>query len=177
MNDLQSDTTQRALFYIRAAKNESGDDDPRQTKLKSELEANPSLRVRRYADAARLAEVLYADLLKQLELDFPLQSLPTPLERERMAHEAFEESRARIYIGRQYYFDTINAHMATDDVVPILVAGKSGLGKVPMFIAPSVALLMSHCHGRVHLCAIGPSNTESRTQQRWSLHITLAARH
>lgn len=47
-----------------------------------------------------------------------------------MAHEAFEESRARVYIGRQYYFDTINAHLAGDIVIPMVVVGGSGLGKV-----------------------------------------------
>jgi len=49
---------------------------------------------------------------------------------ERIAHEAFEESRARVYIGRQYYFDTINAHLAGDIVIPMVVVGGSGLGKV-----------------------------------------------
>lgn len=134
LNDISSPTAQRALFYLRSSKGGNVDDDPRQSKLKNEVESNSNLRVKRYAEIARLTEYLYTDLEKLLEADFPMQSLPSPLEKERMAHEAFEETRARVYIGRQYYFDTINSHLAGDIVVPMVVIGGSGLGKV--FVLP-----------------------------------------
>jgi len=84
LNDVQGPTTQRALFYFRAGAKLGAaaiDDDSRLTKLKNEIESNSSLKVRRYAEIAKLAEMIYADLEKQLDADFPLQSLPTAIER------------------------------------------------------------------------------------------------
>jgi len=51
-------------------------------------------------------------------------------ELEKMAHMSFQESRARIYIGRQHYFQTINAHLVASATQPIVVVGESGMGKV-----------------------------------------------
>lgn len=129
--------------------------------------------MKRYVDIARLSQLLYADLEALLEADFPLQSLPSPLERERNAHEAFEETRARVYIGRQYYFDTINAHFAGDTVVPMVVVGGSGLGKVPSL--PPYLNLCLISPFRVPLCAIGLCNIASPIPHPSYSPITLEA--
>jgi hypothetical protein len=59
---------------------------------------------------------------------FPQGSQPDPLDREAAEHEAFAQSRARVYIGRQEYYERLDEH-ARSDGPPLVVLGESGLGK------------------------------------------------
>jgi len=63
--------------------------------------------------------------------DYPVQDVPTPLERERMVHEAFQASRAHLYIGGQQYFTRLHEHVNRSGNNPdaLVVLGESGSGK------------------------------------------------
>ena len=78
-----------------------------------------------YRDAKALGELVLADLTALIDTLYPKAGQPTPLERERMDHEAFARSRAGVYIGRQEYFDRLSAHAAGDGP-PLALLGESG---------------------------------------------------
>ena len=65
-----------------------------------------------YGDAKALGELVLSDFTALIDTLYPQGEQPTPLERERMDHEAFARSRASVYIGRQEYFDQLDAHVA-----------------------------------------------------------------
>jgi len=81
-----------------------------------------------YADPQALGRLVLADLSAVIDRLYPEGSQPDPLEREAAEHEAFARSRARIYIGRQEYFDRLDAHVQGDEP-PLVVLGESGSGK------------------------------------------------
>ena len=82
-----------------------------------------------YASPEALGELVLADLTKIINDLFPEGSQPDPLDREAMDHEAYARSRERVYIGRQEYFDRLNAHAAANDNQALAVLGESGSGK------------------------------------------------
>jgi len=143
MNDPQSDTAQKSLFCRKVASG-AVDDDERLTNLKSELDINPSIKTKKYKNMKDFEEAVYDHFMNLLNEDFPGKSAPTPLERERMAHDAFEDSRARVYIGRQYYFDTINGHLAKPNSGPMVIIGNSGSGKSALVCNWAVQYRESH---------------------------------
>jgi tetratricopeptide (TPR) repeat protein len=128
LNDLQSDSASRALFYLRRSTPGTRDDDPRLTTLKDELSSS-SLKCAQYNSVDELARKLVDDFKVLFDRDFPASSAPGPLEIERTGHLAFQESRSRVYIGRKHYFDKINEHFSKPNPGPIVVVADSGLGK------------------------------------------------
>ena len=72
-----------------------------------------------YNHPKQAAALILEHLQKMIDKDFPLKDLPSPLERERMAHDAFAAARASVYIGRQYYFDELFKHLADTNCKPI----------------------------------------------------------
>lgn len=96
--------------------------------LKSQIKASCLLLRENYANPRALGELVLADLTEIIERLYPKDSEPDPLDREAMEHESFAESRARVYIGRQEYFDRLDAH-ARGSRPPLVVLGESGLGK------------------------------------------------
>jgi nephrocystin-3 len=54
---------------------------------------------------------------------------PDPLDREAADHEAYTQSRMHVYIGRQEYYDHLDAHAAANSTTPIAVLGEPGSGK------------------------------------------------
>ena len=82
-----------------------------------------------YPDPKALGELVLADLTKVINDTWPEGSQPDPLDREAMDHEAYAQSRERVYIGRQEYFDRLDAHAAGREDHPLVVLGESGSGK------------------------------------------------
>ena len=66
---------------------------------------------------------------KVINENWPEGSQPDPLDREAMDHEAYAQSRERVYIGRQEYFDRLDTHAAANDTKPLVILGESGSGK------------------------------------------------
>jgi len=82
-----------------------------------------------YPGPKELGELVLADLTKVINENWPEGSQPDPLDREAMDHEAYAQSRERVYIGRQEYFDRLDTHAAASDSHPLVVLGESGSGK------------------------------------------------
>jgi len=82
-----------------------------------------------YPDPKALGELVLDDLTKVINDKWPEGSQPDPLDREAMDHEAYAQSRERVYIGRQEYFDRLDIHAAANDTNPLVVLGESGSGK------------------------------------------------
>jgi nephrocystin-3 len=85
-----------------------------------------------YPDPKTLGELVLADLTKVIKELWPEGSQPDPLDREAMDHEAYAQSRERVYIGRPEYFDRLDTHAAANDTQPLVVLGDSGSGKSAM---------------------------------------------
>ena len=81
-----------------------------------------------YRDPKQLGQWVLQDLTQVIESLFPEDSLPDPLDREAAEHEIFAASRTAVYIGRQAYFDRLDAHVEGDSP-PLVVLGQSGSGK------------------------------------------------
>src|SRR5207249_5840421 len=82
-----------------------------------------------YANPEALGQVVLADLTKVINENWPEGSQPDPLDREAMDHEAYAQSRERVYIGRQEYFERLDTHAAANDSQPLVILGESGSGK------------------------------------------------
>ena len=100
-------------------------------RLKNEIlkhESDYPVPVRRdFIDAKALARLVVDDLWNDIDKTYPIGDVPTPLERERMAHEAFAEERSSIYVGRDEYFKTLDKHVESDSP-PLVLLGESGCG-------------------------------------------------
>jgi hypothetical protein len=81
-----------------------------------------------YANPQALGELVLRDFTALIDRLYPPGSEPDPLDREALDHEAFAQSRARVYIGRQSYYDRLDEH-ARSDGQPLVVLGESGAGK------------------------------------------------
>jgi tetratricopeptide (TPR) repeat protein len=101
-------------------------------KLKEEIlkeEKNFPVPVRRnFPDAKTLGQWVLDDLWNVIDKRFPAEEVPTPLQRERMEHEAFAAARRRVYIGREEYFRKLDEHIESDGP-PLVILGEPGSGK------------------------------------------------
>jgi nephrocystin-3 len=80
-----------------------------------------------YRDPEELGRWVLEDFTALIDGLFPDVPLD-PLDRDAVDHDAFAASRAKVYIGRQEYFDRLDAHAAGDGP-PLIVLGESGSGK------------------------------------------------
>ena len=87
-----------------------------------------------YPTPQALGELVLADLTKVINELWPEGSQPDPLDREAMDHEAYAQSRERVYIGRQEYFDRLDAYASgnvpTSSPSPPTGVGGEGRGEV-----------------------------------------------
>ena len=81
-----------------------------------------------YPNPKALGELVLKDLSAVIERLYPKGSEPEPLDREAMEHDAFAQSRAKVYIGRKEYFDRLDEHVHGDGP-PLVILGESGSGK------------------------------------------------
>ncbi|HLE52570.1 MAG TPA: tetratricopeptide repeat protein [Anaerolineales bacterium] len=81
-----------------------------------------------YQDPKEFGQWVLKDLTAIIDELYPEGSQPDPLDREAAEHEVFARSRMGVYIGRQTYFDQLEAH-AGGDGAPLVVLGESGSGK------------------------------------------------
>ncbi|MSQ48714.1 MAG: DUF4062 domain-containing protein, partial [Deltaproteobacteria bacterium] len=111
---------------------ESAEDAEKLLKLKQRIRAAHDEEVcqlrENYRDPQQLGQWVLDDFTALINRLFPEGQELHPLDREAAEHEAFAQSRARVYIGRQEYFDRLDAHLASDGE-PLVVLGASGSGK------------------------------------------------
>ncbi|MBI4641712.1 MAG: DUF4062 domain-containing protein, partial [Candidatus Tectomicrobia bacterium] len=81
-----------------------------------------------YPNPKALGELVLKDLTLVIERLYPKGSAPEPLDRDAMEHDAFAQSRAKVYIGRKEYFDRLDEHVHGDGP-PLVILGESGSGK------------------------------------------------
>ncbi|OAD21448.1 nephrocystin-3 [Candidatus Thiomargarita nelsonii] len=85
---------------------------------------------------------------------FPLGQKPTPLEQKTLDHEAFADSRTKIYIERPADLQRLEEHAASEDK-PLVILGESGSGKSALLA--NWALRYRHPDDLVILYFIGSS--------------------
>jgi len=132
----------RALFYFRDQsyiehvdrKRVSNfiETDPEQiaglNRLKQKIRESGCRLRENYRDPHEVAGYILDDLWSIIDQEFPIDSLPDPLDREIEEHEQYAESRRRVYIGRDEYFRKLD-HYADDHKLPLVISGESGSGK------------------------------------------------
>ncbi len=91
------------------------------------LEKNMHLQ-ENYHDPNSLALMLLEQLRSAIEIQFPHEIIPDPIDREVRDHEVFAEIRRNTYISRLAYFTALDDH-CHDTGNPLLLTGKSGSGK------------------------------------------------
>lgn len=122
-----------AFFYFRdptsplTISEEKPESSRKLEKLKDRIRKNGFPVKENYPDPETLGQMILEDLEKAIDKQYPALDL-TPLDRERLDHEAFAASRTRVYIGRKEYFDTLDAHVQKNSE-PIVLLGESGAGK------------------------------------------------
>ncbi|KAH3757866.1 tetratricopeptide repeat protein [Pelomyxa schiedti] len=102
-------------------------------KLKDTIQQQLPTNIHNYNEPYNLECILCEQVMNLLDMDFPEDSSPSPLERERQVHNAFALSRARVYVGGAHYLFQLNCFIATQaqnsHPTPIVVIGSSGSGK------------------------------------------------
>jgi len=83
---------------------------------------------RRFSSPEELGEQVYNDLLAILDRDFPVAKELTPLEHERIEHQAYARNRRQSYVANPEYYDVFVKHVQSEDA-PLVICGPSGLGK------------------------------------------------
>ena len=130
-----------ALFYFREdtpggghGGHESPDKKEKLARLKSEIRSCSRHPITNYKTAEQAAQHIGESLQALLERDFPEESVLSPLEKDRLVHDSFAESRGRVYIGGDKYIAFLNQHVskqrgAGEATPPVYIAGDSGGGK------------------------------------------------
>jgi nephrocystin-3 len=81
-----------------------------------------------YPDPKTVGDFIQRDLWHAIDKEFPAGSEPSFLDQEAIEHEAFSESRTRVYFGRSEYFERLDQHIECEGS-PLVVKGESGIGK------------------------------------------------
>ena len=124
-----------------------------------------------YPNQRRLAELVLEDLKAVVDNQFPITSIPDPLDREARDHEAFAEIRRRTYIGRADYFTALDRHAAGNSG-PLVVLGDSGSGKSALLANWLAFWHQTHPHDFIFQHYIG-GTTDSA--EHWRLMSRLIA--
>ena len=111
-----------------------------------------------YSDPESLAQVVLRDLTAAINQEFPPEQAPDALQRERIEHEAFAQSRTGVYIGRQKYFDRLDEHARSREDGPgLVVLGDSGSGKSALLANWATRYRQKHPEELVLMHFIGAS--------------------
>lgn len=81
-----------------------------------------------YPDAKTVGEWIVNDLWNSFDKEFPEGSIPSPLDRHRLEHNAFAAARTKVYVGGSKYFESIESYLETGGP-PLVITGTSGSGK------------------------------------------------
>ncbi|WP_417377919.1 tetratricopeptide repeat protein [Gimesia sp.] len=109
-----------------------------------------------FRNASDLSDLVLSDFEKLINTLYPEEEKPSSLERERLDHAAFADSRTSVYIRRQDYFDQLDTHVAGDGP-PMVVLGESGSGKSALLANWATTYCKQHPDEFVLLHFIGGS--------------------
>ena len=82
-----------------------------------------------YPSVEELGEHIKQDLLNVLDERYPKEKVPTPLEAERLGHEAYAKDRCKAYIPNPADSEALNQYIQSQQDKPLVINGESGLGK------------------------------------------------
>ncbi|MEW6533590.1 MAG: tetratricopeptide repeat protein [Thermodesulfobacteriota bacterium] len=108
------------------------EDAPSQVKLEKLKERirKSSLSVKEdYPDPEAAGKLILDDLWAAIDKAFPEDQPPDPLDQEAAEHEAFAQSRAKVYIAREEYYQRLDEHVAAEEGPQLCLIGESGGGK------------------------------------------------
>jgi tetratricopeptide (TPR) repeat protein len=131
MNRPDSDLARRSLFMMRS---NVTDEDARLTNLKQDI-SNGGYNRKTYRNGTNddFGSTILQSLLSMILADFPdngqSNEPESPVQRERIPHQAFEESRCRFFIPRESDFQALDSHLASMTTKPMAVVAAQGLGK------------------------------------------------
>lgn len=108
-----------------------------------------------YPDSQTMGESVLHDFSTAIKQDFPEEKLD-PLDREAAEHEAFAQSRARVYIRRDEYFRRLDEH-ARGGGEPLVILGESGVGKSALLANWALEYRGAHLDDLVLMHFIGSS--------------------
>ncbi|HGE73204.1 TPA: DUF4062 domain-containing protein, partial [Candidatus Poribacteria bacterium] len=119
-----------------------------------------------YSNPQELGQLVLKDMTDVINKLFPEVEID-PLDRLAMEHEAFAQSRTRVYIGRQEYFDKLDAHVKSDSQ-PLVVIGESGSGKSALLANWALKYRENHPNDLVimHFIGSSPYSTNWRAMLR-----------
>lgn len=125
-----------AFFYIKNKEfmdvNEQNQQSEEEiTKLKQLKEAVKSQNLypyREYGNLQELGNFVLNDLKAVIEQEFPDLDIPDELQKARLDHISFINSRTGVYIKNQQMFTLLEQHVI-EDTKPLVLAGVSGTGK------------------------------------------------
>ncbi|HET9136103.1 MAG TPA: tetratricopeptide repeat protein, partial [Candidatus Kapabacteria bacterium] len=113
-----------------------------------------------FSTPVELGEQVYADLVAVLDRDWPQKKELTPLESEQLAHEAFALNRTQAYIANPDYYRHFEEFIGGDGA-PLLVWGKSGLGKSALMAYLTSEYKILHPEGFVMRHFVGAAASAS----------------
>lgn len=115
-----------------------------------------------YRDPKELGQWILEDFTQLINTLFPEGSQPELLDREAMYHDTYARSRARVYVGRQEYFDRLDAHAAANDGTPLVILGESGSGKSALLANWALGYRQRHPEELVieHYIGASPSSAD-----------------
>ncbi len=82
-----------------------------------------------YATPQDILPLVQRDFSALIDRLYPAGSELTPLERDRMAHDAFAAARTRLYLSRPDDIAQLEAHAADMTTTALIISGESGCGK------------------------------------------------
>ncbi|MCB2202900.1 DUF4062 domain-containing protein [bacterium] len=109
-----------------------------------------------YQDPQQLGKWVLADMTAIINQLYPEGEQLSPLAQEAIIHQAFAQSRARVYIGGEQYFKKINEHIKESNQ-PLVLVGTSGSGKSALLANWAIKYEKSHPDQLILMHFIGAS--------------------
>jgi hypothetical protein len=133
--------------------------------LKERIRQTPFLGIDGYTTVEQFGEAVKSYLLDQLDRHFPEDAVPTPLERQRQAHEAFRYHRLQNFLPREdvrkQVIKALQKRFDAPHLGPVLLAGPSGQGKSALMADLARHLETSHPEWIVLDHYVGADDTNS----------------
>ncbi len=150
----------QALFYFRdlnTVEETNAENREKQENLKRRLR-DKGCQIEHYNQADDLKSLVIEPLWEQISNKFP--DTLTPQQRVDFEHDAFANSRQRVYIKRDADFERLSQHAKSDDV-PLVIWGESGSGKTALLANWGAEYQKNHADELViwHFCGSSANST------------------